>query len=305
MQDLMKNIGEQKMNKEKKEISAPETKIEKKKASVEEKPEVKVIYINLMGFLLSCVIILVGIIMLPIKLYAEKGQIDNNKIDITNSYSEQEVNKIIQEEDIREEIKEETANIQLESNVIDIAEELKKIEEEKNKKQKYYIQNVPFINQFKLGYPMGCEAVSATMAAKYAGYNVEVENIVQNTPTDYQGKRQETKTEQIETIDGATGEIIIENHEETIWVAENPFLYFVGDPKKDKTQGAYGCFAKPIVTALEKSNIPCTDISGSSIDVLYDYVKQGKPVIVWCRVKAQNLIEGVTWQYPDRKWRIC
>ena len=32
---------------------------------------------------------------------------------------------------------------------------------------------------------------------------------------------------------------------------------------------------------------------------MYDYIRQGKPVIIWCRANARNLIEGVTWQYPD------
>jgi len=55
----------------------------------------------------------------------------------------------------------------------------------------------------------------------------------------------------------------------------------------------------PIVTALNKSGVSCTDISGCSIDTLYEYIKQGKPVIVWCRANAKDLKTGVTWKYPD------
>lgn len=45
----------------------------------------------------------------------------------------------------------------------------------------YKISNVPYLNQFSLGYPTGCEAVSATMLLKYKGYNVSAKNIIDNT----------------------------------------------------------------------------------------------------------------------------
>ncbi len=167
----------------------------------------------------------------------------------------------------------------------------------------YYIENVPYINQFNLGYPTGCEAVAATMAARYSGYNVSSATIIANTPTDTKGKRQETRTKEIKTevLNEETGEMEtkITTKEETIWVGENPFKYFVGHPTKGKSTGSYGCFAGPIVTALRKSGVSCTDISGSSIDKVFSYIQQGKPVIVWCRANAADLTQGVTWQYPD------
>lgn len=167
----------------------------------------------------------------------------------------------------------------------------------------YFISNVPYINQFQMGYPTGCEAVSATMAAKYSGYNVSVATIVANTPTDELGKRQETRIKEIEVevVNEETGEIEkqIKTEEETIWVGANPFKYFVGHPTRGLSTGSYGCFAAPIATALRNSGVPCSDISGSSIDTVFNYVKQGKPVVVWCKKNAGDLTQGVTWQYPD------
>lgn len=167
----------------------------------------------------------------------------------------------------------------------------------------YYIENVPFINQFNLGYPTGCEAVAATMAAQYAGYNIKASTIISNTPTDTKGKRQETKVKEIEKeiLNEETGEMEskITTIEETVWVGENPFKYFVGHPTKGKATGSYGCFAGPIVTALRNSGISCTDISGVSIDTIFNYIQNGKPVIIWCRANAADLTEGDTWQYPD------
>ena len=119
------------------------------------------------------------------------------------------------------------------------------------------------------------------MAAKFAGYNVPVEVVINNTPTDPLGKRQETL------------------QQGTIWVGEDPFKYFVGHPTKTQAQGSYGCFAEPIIVALKKSGVPCTNISGCSVDTLYGYIEKNQPVIVWCRVNAKDINKGVTWQYPD------
>lgn len=162
-----------------------------------------------------------------------------------------------------------------------------------NQNNKYYINNVPFLNQMKLGYPTGCEAVSATMAAKYAGYNISVETLIANTPTDPLGKRQETQIneKQLEVLNEETGEIeiITTTEEKTIWVAENPFEYFVGHPSRTAASGSYGCYSKPIVSALSKSGVSCTNLSGCSVDTLYNYIKNRKPVIIWCRLNAKDL----------------
>lgn len=169
----------------------------------------------------------------------------------------------------------------------------------------YFISNVPYINQFQMGYPTGCEAVSATMAAKYSGYNVSVSTIVANTPTDELGKRQETRTKEIEVevVNEETGEIEkqTKTEEETIWVGANPFKYFVGHPTKGLSTGSYGCFAAPIATALRNSGVPCTDISGSSIDTVFNYVKQGKPVVVWCKKNAGDLTRRSNMEIP--RWK--
>lgn len=149
-----------------------------------------------------------------------------------------------------------------------------------------YIYNVPYINQFSLGYPTGCEAVSATMAAKYSGYSVDSATIIANTPTDTNGKREEI--------------VINENgEEETIWVGSNPFEVFVGHPTKGLSTGSYGCFANPLVIGLRNSGVSCTDISGCSPNTLFNYIDQGKPVVVWCKKGGGDLTDGVTWKYPD------
>lgn len=92
----------------------------------------------------------------------------------------------------------------------------------------FHIKNVPYINQFKLGYPTGCEAVSATMVLKYKGYNVTTKDIINNTKT---GSKKHQKS------DG-------------LWYGANPFEEFVGNPSLGLGKGSYGVFAKPIAEAM-------------------------------------------------------
>ena len=46
--------------------------------------------------------------------------------------------------------------------------------------QPVHISGVPYLNQFSLGLPTGCEAVSATMVLKYHGYNVGVKMCIRD-----------------------------------------------------------------------------------------------------------------------------
>ncbi len=140
----------------------------------------------------------------------------------------------------------------------------------------YHIDKVPYINQFKLGYPTGCEAVSATMVLKFKGYNVSTKDIINNT------KRGSKKYQ------GADG----------LWYGANPFEEFVGDPSLGLGKGSYGVFAKPIADAMGVLAVgKVKNISGCSENELFNQVSKGNPVVVWCVKNAGNIKEGVTWNY--------
>ncbi len=140
------------------------------------------------------------------------------------------------------------------------------------------IDGIPYLNQFTLGYPTGCEAVSATMLLQFKGYDVTVEDIVENTPTQERGKYM---------------------HENQVY-AGNPFEVFVGHPSKGKSEGSYGCFAEPIVVAMQKfAGNKVKNISGCDEETLFSYIDKGEPVVVWGIKNAGDIEEGVTWKYPD------
>lgn len=140
------------------------------------------------------------------------------------------------------------------------------------------IDGIPYLNQFTLGYPTGCEAVSATMLLQFKGYDITVEDIVENTPTQERGKYQQ-------------GNQIY---------AGNPFEEFVGHPSKGKSEGSYGCFAEPIVIAMKKiAGDKVKNISGCDEETLFSYIDKGEPVVVWGIKNAGDIEEGVIWKYPD------
>lgn len=142
----------------------------------------------------------------------------------------------------------------------------------------YHIDKVPYLNQISLGYPTGCEAVSAAMVLKYKGYKVSSQNIIDNTKTGskkYQG------------ADGA-------------WYGANPFEEFVGHPSKGLSKGSYGVFAKPIANAMSVyAGDKVKNISGCSENDLFAHVSKGNPVVVWCVKNGGNLKDGVTWKYEN------
>lgn len=140
------------------------------------------------------------------------------------------------------------------------------------------IDNVPYINQIALGFPMGCEAVSATMLLKFYGFDVTVQQMIDAVPTG-SGKYEK---------DGK-------------WYAADPFEMFAGDPRKRRTAGSYGCFAKPLLTAMNKfANGRAKDISGCEADDLYRYVSEGRPVVIWGASNGNTIKEGVLWHCVDK-----
>lgn len=139
------------------------------------------------------------------------------------------------------------------------------------------ISGVPYLNQFSLGYPTGCEAVSATMVLNFHGYDVSTSKVISAIPLG-ESKHQ---------VNGK-------------WVGGNPFEVFVGHPSKGLSTGSYGCFAKPLVQAMQTiAGSKVKNISGCSVDTLFEYVENGEPVVVWCVKNGNPVKSGVTWSYPD------
>ncbi len=152
---------------------------------------------------------------------------------------------------------------------------------QESKPKSKIISQVPFLNQIELGYPNGCEATSAAMVLRYYGYDVTVADVNAETP----------KVSKFYQKNG-------------VWYGGDPFKGFVGNPKKGGKDGAYGCFAPPIVKAMKSfAGDRVKNISGCSADTLFNYIAKGKPVVVWGS-SGDNLVNGVTWKIVDNKGNV-
>jgi len=119
--------------------------------------------------------------------------------------------------------------------------------------------------------PTGCEATSLTMVLNSLGYKVN-------------------------KID------IAEKYLPRGSVNCDPYNVFCGNPR---SKNAYGCFAPVIVKAANKclesqnSNYRAVDISGSSPETLYGYIKEGVPVLVWVTINMANTYISDRWIAED------
>lgn len=145
------------------------------------------------------------------------------------------------------------------------------------------VEGVPYLNQIRLGYPMGCEAVSATMLLNFYGYDVTAKQVVDAVPT---GLGKYEKNGQ--------------------WYAADPFEEFVGDPKKRRAEGTtYGCFAKPLAEGMMQfAGNRVKNISGCAVEDLLRYVSEGTPVVVWGASNDAVITVGVLWQCVDSEGNL-
>ena len=134
------------------------------------------------------------------------------------------------------------------------------------------LPQVPYIYQ-RERYPTGCESVSAVMALRFMGYDITVDQFLdeclpQGTSPHY-----------------VNGEL----------VGCDPYEKFPGDPR---TTRGWGCFAPVIEKASAKvAGDGVTALYGVSLEVLCEtYIRRGIPVIVWATGGMQEPVFHCRWQ---------
>lgn len=84
----------------------------------------------------------------------------------------------------------------------------------------------------------------------------------------------------------------------------DPFEGYVGSPFEE--HGGFGCYAPPIVRAANRyfaqqnSALSAYDVSGTSFDILLEYVMAGTPVMIW--ITQQTLDSDVAYTYGEINW---
>ncbi len=87
----------------------------------------------------------------------------------------------------------------------------------------------------------------------------------------------------------------------------DPNKVFVGDPF---TTSGYGCFSQVIVNAVEKiAGFGAEVLRGKSVSELCgDYIKNGKPLLLWVTMSMREPYEGTRWKIYDKDefvWPAC
>lgn len=137
------------------------------------------------------------------------------------------------------------------------------------------IINAPYLNQYDVGMPNGCESVSAVMALQYIGISITPEEFVLNY---------------LDMGNAPSGGI-----------GSDPNIVFVGDPR---SPGGWGCYAPVILKALNKIswqyNFYAYNLSGQLLEDLCNiYVNKGIPVIIWATVDMTDYFEYRYWSTPE------
>lgn len=133
-----------------------------------------------------------------------------------------------------------------------------------------YLIHVPMISQND--YPTGCESVTSVMALQYAGYDVSVDEFIDNY------LRIGAYYEQ----DGR-------------YYGNSPYYYFIGNPR---TGSGFGCFAPVIYEALQAAsgNGEVKDLTGITLPMaVQEYLAKGIPVIIWATINMQPSYDGGGW----------
>ena len=117
---------------------------------------------------------------------------------------------------------------------------------------------VPYIDQ-SIKYPTGCESVSAVMLLKYLGYEITVDEFIQNC----------LECREMEIRDG-------------VLYGPDPNKFFCGNPYDEES---YGIYARGLQKALAKAagdHYEFPDETGTSTETLLKkYIDQDMPVVFW------------------------
>ena len=136
--------------------------------------------------------------------------------------------------------------------------------------------DVPYINQSE-NYPTGCESVTTVMLLHYLGYDISVDDFIENY----------LEMKDFENRDG-------------VLYGPDPWKYFVGSPYDPD---AFGCYAPVICKALEKiagDSFEIRDETGKDLDSLVEsYLKNNMPVIIWNSINMREPIIGPEWKLLD------
>jgi uncharacterized protein YvpB len=134
-----------------------------------------------------------------------------------------------------------------------------------------YVKNIQQVPEL----PMGCEAVSGSIALQWYGFKVDKYTLLKYQPMD-------------------------EAPENGVW--GDPNEVFVGNPRTYK----WGCYSPVIKKAIEDyfeankvTGYEVVSLDGSEFTDLYSEIDAGNPIILWVTTWMQDLGKGESWKLKD------
>jgi uncharacterized protein YvpB len=136
--------------------------------------------------------------------------------------------------------------------------------------------DVPYIDQ-SVRYPTGCESVSTVMLLRYLGYDLSVDDFIENYLS-------------MQDFEDRGGELY----------GPDPNQFFCGSPYDPDS---FGCYAPVICKALEAflgDTWQVVNETGTPTeDLLKTYIDQGMPVIFWACINMREPIIGPCWKLKE------
>ncbi len=136
--------------------------------------------------------------------------------------------------------------------------------------------DVPAISQYP-ELPTGCESVAATMVLQYYGADI--------TAKEFANSWLECNTR----FHKENGKLY----------GPDPNKVFAGNPF---TKNSYGCFATPIVNAVNRNSVTCKaqSIGNKSLpELCTEYIDHNKPLLLWATMHMKESYEGNAWYLED------
>lgn len=136
--------------------------------------------------------------------------------------------------------------------------------------------DVPMISQYP-ELPTGCEAVSATMVLQYYGVDITAREFALSW------------LECSNNFHKTNGRLY----------GPDPNKVYAGNPFTDNS---YGCFAGPIVNAINRNSTDCKaqEITDRTLEELCEeYIDNDKPLLIWATMNMKESYPGNSWYLED------
>lgn len=133
------------------------------------------------------------------------------------------------------------------------------------------IEGVPIIKQFP-ELPTGCEVTSLAMLLNYYDIKIDKLGLAEDLPKG-----------------------LLPSFTDGELIGGNPSDVFVGSPYSDS---GFGVYHEPMLALLE-AYMPgrSVNLSGSSLDMLFQSVDMGHPVLVWATIPYNNRLLDIEYNY--------